>query len=103
MKHAVPVPHVCRQADAAARPKRRQPLQTHSHALAGWYTPAHAAAVPCAGQPPFLASLSTPCTPATRTQVFLYPIGGVVAILPLSILLGLSPTSLMLKWYFPGR
>ncbi len=44
-----------------------------------------------------------PATPATRTQVFLYPIGGVVAILPLSILLGLSPTNLMLKWYFPGR
>lgn len=42
-----------------------------------------------------------PCRPAT--QVFLYPIGGIVAILPLSILLGLNPTSLMLKWYFPGR
>ncbi|PRW20867.1 unc-50-like protein [Chlorella sorokiniana] len=38
-----------------------------------------------------------------RTEVFLYPIGGIVAILPLSILLGLNPTSLMLKWYFPGR
>lgn len=40
---------------------------------------------------------------ACQLQVFLYPIGGIVAILPLSILLGLNPTSLMLKWYFPAR
>ena len=40
---------------------------------------------------------------ACQLQVFLYPIGGIVAILPLSILVGLNPTSLMLKWYFPAR
>ncbi|EFN56073.1 hypothetical protein CHLNCDRAFT_22928 [Chlorella variabilis] len=35
-----------------------------------------------------------------RTEVFLYPIAGIVVALPLALLLGINPTKLVLKWYF---
>lgn len=44
---------------------------------------------------PDLSSSSILCL-----QVFLYPIGGVLASLPVCVLLGLNPTKLVLKLYF---